>query len=336
MNNLNKTPKHLNYPNINTLLIHEKGLLKNGFFFIEENKKYLFVIDENVYKLHQNIFVNLSNNVIIYLFNACEENKSFEEYNNILNTLFENDFSKNDYIVSIGGGITSDLSLFVSSTYQRGMNIVLIPTTLLSMVDASIGGKCGINYQGFKNQVGSFYFPNMIIIDDEFLDTLSETQFKCGFSEIIKYGLLFDEEMIYSIENKSYFLEVLIDKCIDHKMNTIKDDFYDNSKRKLLNFGHTYGHILESAYNYSLSHGHAVAIGMYKEIKDKELREKVYNLLKEYFDLDYKLDEETIKKYITKDKKRNSNTVDVVLLEKIGKARIITKKVEEIVNEYIW
>lgn len=336
MNKTNKNTRFINYQNHKTLLIHEKGLLKNGFFFIEDNIKYLFVVDKNILKIYQDLFTNLPSNVLVYSFDAYEANKSFEEYTKIIDVLLKNNFTRKDIIVSIGGGITSDISLFVASTYQRGMKIILIPTTLLSMVDASIGGKCGINYQGYKNQIGCFYFPQMIIIDEDFLSTLNEKEFNNGFSEIIKYALLFDEKMFLNLENKNYNLSDLIDKCINYKLDTIKEDLYDGAKRKLLNFGHTYGHILESISNYQISHGHAVAIGMYKEITNQEIKQRTYNLLIKYFDLNYKLDKESISKYLIKDKKRNNNEIDVVFLENIGKARLIKKKVEELVDEYIW
>lgn len=328
--------KYLNYPNHQTLLQHQKGILKNGLFFIEEGKKYLIIVDENVYNLHNQIFHFSNPFVFTYRLIACEENKSLEEYQKIIDFLFENNFTRSDEIIAIGGGIISDLSLYVSATYKRGINITLIPTTLLAMVDASIGGKCGINYQGYKNQLGTFYFPNRIIIDDTFLETLSKDEFNNGFSEVIKYAIIKDEEMFLQIEQNQYDIEKLIDKCINIKVDIVNNDLYDKNERKLLNFGHTYGHIVESHSNFYISHGHSVGIGMYKELVNQEIKKRLYNILSNMFDLEYSLKKDDIQKYLLKDKKMTIDYIDVVFIEKIGHGKIIKKKVEELIDEYIW
>lgn len=328
--------KCLNYPNHQTMLYHQKGILDNGLFFIEENKKYLLIVDETVYTLHNKLFQHNNPNIFTFLIQATEENKSFREYQKLIFFLLNNNFSRNDEIIAIGGGIISDLSLYVGATYKRGMNVTLIPTTLLSMVDASIGGKCGINFENYKNQIGCFYFPNKIIIDEVFLDTLPEKEFNNGFSEVIKYGVIKDERMFEMIENNQYDISELIDTCINIKMDVISNDLYDNNERKLLNFGHTFGHIVESQSNFLISHGHSVAIGMIKETTNEEIKNRLINLLSKMFDLNYHLDKEDITKYLLKDKKMTNDTIDVVEIEKIGQAKIKTKKVEELIDEYIW
>ena len=328
--------KYLNYPNHQTLLFHQKGILNDGFFFIEDKKKYLIIVDANVYTLHNNLFKTSYTNVYTYIIVASEENKSIEEYQKIIDYLFANNFTRNDEIIAIGGGIISDLSLYVSATYKRGMNITLIPTTLLAMVDASIGGKCGINYQGYKNQLGTFYFPKQIIIDETFLETLSNNEFNNGFSEIIKYSIIKDEEMFDQIEQNQYQINELIDKCIDIKIKIVTNDLYDNNERKLLNFGHTYGHIVESHSNFLISHGHSVAIGMYKEISNEEIKSRLFNILSKMFDIEYPLEKDEISKYLIKDKKMTNDYIDVVFIEKIGYAKVVKKKVEELIDEYIW
>lgn len=328
--------KCLNYPNFQTKLFHEANLLKKGFFFIEENKKYLLIVDENVYILHNYLFKNLNSNILLFAMTANENNKSLEQYQKIINYLLENNFTRNDEIIAIGGGIITDLSLYVSATYKRGINITLIPTTLLAMVDASVGGKCGINYQGFKNQLGTYYFPKQIIIDDIFLNTLPENEFNNGFSEIIKCAVIKNYSMFEQIENNTYDIKDLIDKCIDIKLEIIENDLRDNNKRKLLNFGHTYGHIVESHSCFQINHGHAVAIGMCKEVNNISIKERLTKILSKMFNLEYQLDKEDIKKYLLKDKKMSNDDIDVVFIEKIGYSTIIKKKVEELIDEYIW
>lgn len=328
--------KYLNYPNHQTLLYHQKDLLKKGLFFIEEGKKYLLIVDENVYNFHQYLFTSLKENTLLYLVKATEENKSIDSYTSIINYLLDNNFTRSDEIIAIGGGIITDLSLYVSATFKRGINITLIPTTLLAMVDSAIGGKCGINYQGYKNQIGTFYFPKQIIIDEAFLETLPKEQFNNGFSEVIKYAIIKDESMFIQIEQNNYDISLLIERCIEIKMQTIITDLYDKGDRKLLNFGHTYGHIVESHSNYQISHGHSVAIGMIKEVTDGAIKKRLETLLTPMFPLEYHLTKEDITKYLVKDKKMTNDYIDVVIVEKIGQARIIKKKVEELIDEYIW
>ena len=330
MNNL------LSYPNHTTILHHQKGILKDGLFFIDANHKYLAIVDKKVYDLHHYLFDNLPNNVLIYPFVAKESNKSIDEYTKIIDFLLINKFNRTDEIIAIGGGITTDLALYVASTYKRGIKITLIPTTLLAMVDASIGGKCGINHNDFKNQIGTFYLPNQLIIDESFLDTLPNDEFNNGFSEIIKYAIIKDEEMFLSIEENKYQINQLIERCIKIKVNIVNEDLYDNNIRKILNFGHTYGHMVESHSKYQISHGHSVAIGMVKELVDENLKNKVMKILQTKFDLNYQLTKNDIRKYLAQDKKMEKDTIDVVHIDKIGHAKVIKKKVEDLIDEYIW
>ena len=330
MNNL------LSYPNHTTIFHHQKGILKDGLFFIDANHIYLAIVDKKVYDLHHYLFDNLPNNVLIYPFVAKESNKSIDEYTKIIDFLLINKFNRTDEIIAIGGGITTDLALYVASTYKRGIKITLIPTTLLAMVDASIGGKCGINHNDFKNQIGTFYLPNQLIIDESFLDTLTNDEFNNGFSEIIKYAIIKDEEMFLSIEENKYQINQLIDRCIEIKVNIVNEDLYDNNIRKILNFGHTYGHMVESHSKYQISHGHSVAIGMVKELVDENLKNKVMKILQTKFDLNYQLTKNDIRKYLVQDKKMEKDTIDVVHIDKIGHAKVIKKKVEDLIDEYIW
>ena len=324
----------INYPNKKTILIHENGSFNAFINSLDYSKKYLLITDENIFSLYKDTLSKI--NCLIKVVKPGEQSKSFEVYQEIIQTLIANNFNKTDSIIAFGGGIISDLSLFVASTYQRGMDIVLVPTTLLAMVDASIGGKCGINYESFKNQIGTYYFPSTLIIDEELLNTLPISEYNNGFSEIIKCAILANNNMFEQIEQNNYVLHSLIENSINIKLNTIRDDIYDQNKRRLLNFGHTVGHIIESSTNYSISHGHAVAIGMVKEISNKELKQRTYNLLSKYFNIDYSLSEEDLNKYLLKDKKISNQTIDVVEIEHIGKSKIVNKKLKEVIDEYLW
>ena len=320
----------------NTNIIIENDLINENWSFLNQNKNYIVITDSNLFSIYSSLLNKDPNLIDILVIPAGENYKNFETYQSILNRLSMLNVSRNDCIISFGGGIISDLTLFISATYQRGTEVILIPTTLLSMVDASIGGKCGINLGEFKNQVGTFYFPSMIIVDQALLKTLPNDEFNNGISEIVKYSLLKDYNMFNQLLNNNYNLPEIIEKCINYKFEIIDSDLYDQNNRKLLNFGHTYAHILESYSNYQISHGNAVAIGLIKEINNLEIKEMVSKLLSRYFNLNYEVPYEFAKKCILKDKKLISNTIDVVELNNIGDAKLTTKKVEDILNEYFW
>ena len=331
-----KMIKNVNINNFKTNIIIKKNYINANWDFLKNNKKHIVITDSNLYSLYEPLLNTIPNLIEIIVVPAGEVNKNFEVYHSILSKLSSLNFSRNDVLISFGGGVINDLSLFVGASYQRGVNVISIPTSLLAMVDASIGGKCGVNLGEFKNQVGSFYFPKKIIIDESLLDTLPKSEFCNGISEIVKYALLKDAELFNQLMNNTFDLSETISKCIDYKLEIIGNDLFDQHNRKLLNFGHTYGHIVESHSNYNISHGNAIAIGLIKEISNKEIKEQVYNLLSRYFSLNYEIPFEYGKKCILKDKKLTSNTIDVVELEKIGKAKLVTKKVEELLNEYFW
>lgn len=325
-----------NISNKNTKIIIENDIVNKEFNFLNKEKKYVVITDTNLDNLYHDLLKQIPNLIDIIVIPSGEISKNFEIYKNILNHLSQINFSKNDEIISFGGGVVSDISLFVSSTYKRGVNIILIPTSLLAMVDASIGGKCGINLDVYKNQIGSFYFPHLIIIDINLLKTLPKNEYNNGLSEIVKYALLKDQSLFNELENNSYDLLSTIIKCINYKFEIINDDLYDLKERKLLNLGHTYGHIVESYSNYQISHGHAVAIGLVKEVNNPIIKRKLINLLSKYFNLKYNVPFEYGKKCLLKDKKISSSDIDIIQINEIGKPVLVTKKVEELINEYFW
>lgn len=326
----------ININNSKSVFIIEKDIINDKWTFLNKDKNHIVITDSNLFTIYNTLLNKIPNLIDIISIPAGEKSKSFETYQVILNRLCDLNVSRNDVIISFGGGVISDLSSFVGSTYQRGTEVISIPTTLLSMVDASIGGKCGVNLGEFKNQIGTFYFPSKVIFDLSLLNTLPEKEFNNGIAEIVKYALLKDEILFDELFSNSYNLEKVIKKCINYKLEIIGTDIFDQKNRKLLNFGHTYGHIVESHSKYSISHGNAVAIGLIKEIDNPEIKEKVSKLLSRYFDLNYNIPFEYGKQCILKDKKRIDNTIDIVQLNSIGNATLIKKKVEELLNEYFW
>jgi 3-dehydroquinate synthase len=238
------------------------------------NEKILYVIDENVFKKHNKRITKLTgvnktgNN--IFIIPSGEKNKSTRMYYNILSHLSNNNYGRDSLIVAIGGGVTGDIAGFAASTYMRGIQLVHVPTTLLSMVDSSIGGKTGINFNNKKNIVGTFYQPKFVLVDYFFLNTLPESELMSGAGEIIKCAYLADKQF-YSTVSDSFdeilklnknTLEKIIPVCIDIKASIVTDDEKESGLRRVLNLGHTFAHAYESYFNFKIKHGNAVAAGI--------------------------------------------------------------------------
>jgi len=200
-----------------------------------------------------------------YILAAGETSKSLDEYTKILNFLIGKNFGRNDLILALGGGVVSDLSGFVASTYMRGIRYLTIPTTLLSAVDASVGGKTAINMPGGKNLVGSFYHPSLVICDISLFKTLPDSTVRDGLAEVLKYSFICKDLNPDSIA-PPYDYESIVNQCVMIKSKFVSSDEYDRGVREALNFGHTIGHGYEVLSKYKISHGMAVAMGMIIEI----------------------------------------------------------------------
>ncbi|HPR18407.1 MAG TPA: 3-dehydroquinate synthase family protein, partial [Candidatus Cloacimonadota bacterium] len=223
-------------------------------------ENYAVIGDNNVLKLHASIFKNLRTENV-YLFRATETTKDFAHLENILSFLKERNIHRNSMIYGIGGGITTDIAALSASLFKRGCRLTLIPTTVLSMVDAAVGGKTGINFAGIKNGVGTFFPAEKIIISADFLPTLAAGQLLEGRTEIVKMSFL-PESNLANLFSENAPLPDLIREAVNAKMRLCVIDPEDRKERRLLNLGHTFGHVLESTSNYTISHGNAIAVGM--------------------------------------------------------------------------
>jgi len=221
----------------------------------------VFIIDANVYKLYKKLFASMKKNTRIYFLDATEQNKNLEFVSEIYEFFLKNNVNRKTLIIGVGGGITTDITAFAASTYKRGCGLILIPTTLLAMVDAAIGGKTGVNFINHKNNIGSFYEADEIIINFGFLESLPQSILNEGFVEIVKMSFLSETNLPVML-NADTDIEELIKEAIKAKQAICKIDHYDKNKRNLLNLGHTFGHVLESVSNYNISHGTAVALGI--------------------------------------------------------------------------
>ena len=311
-------------------------------------KQCLLVIDKNISKkIISEIKKSLRKiNIYIYFFKASEINKNMNSVNKILDILLNKNFSREDCLISIGGGITGDISGFASSLFKRGLKFINIPTTLLSQVDSSIGGKTGVNTKYGKNLIGSFYQPNLVISDIQFLKTLPKKEMICGYGEILKHSLIANKKF-YNFLNKnaekifslsSPFIEKAIYESCKIKKNVVEKDEKEKGLRKILNFGHTFAHAYEASLGYSkkLNHGEAVILGMKTalnfSLKNNLIKKNEYQLIinhitkfnlpssiKNFFKIK---DLNKILFFMLKDKKNNSDKISLVLLKKIGRPLI--------------
>ena len=314
---------------------------KDLIFDIINLKKFknIFVIcDSIIQKKHSKHDIFKSNFHIINI-DSPEISKNFKTVSDIIKQLSKNNATRDTLLIGLGGGAITDIVGFVASIYMRGIEHIFIPTTLLSMVDASIGGKTGINFQNIKNLVGTFKNPNAIYIDIDFLSTLKKDIIIDGFSEIIKYGLIFDKFFFDDIiKNFNYLINLKDKKKIEKiimqshqfKMQAVLEDRFDQNQRMVLNFGHTIGHALE-ANNKNMSHGQAIYAGMIIEsfisYKLNLLSLENFLMIKNFlspiltFSLN-SIDSNKVLKFITFDKKQLNNAMHFVLLEDIGKTKI--------------
>jgi 3-dehydroquinate synthase/shikimate kinase/3-dehydroquinate synthase len=279
---------------------------------------------------------------IIHYFSTSEKNKNQKNVNIILDILLNNNFSRSDCLIAIGGGITGDISAFAASLFKRGLNFINIPTTLLSQVDSSIGGKTGINTKHGKNLIGSFYQPRMVISDTNFLNTLPKREIICGYAEILKHSIISNKNLYKYLDKnidkilnlQSPFIEKSIFESCKIKKMIVEKDEMEIGLRKTLNFGHTFAHAFEATLKYSkkLNHGEAVILGMNTalkfSLKKKILNKSNYNLIikhMNHYRLPNKLsryftikDIKKILTYMSNDKKNNSSMINLILLKKIG------------------
>lgn len=308
--------------------------IKKDFSEIDIKKDYdkvLIITDENVKKLYLDNFIRTLNlkNIIQYIIKPGENSKSLEVYEDIFKFCIENEVSRKSLIIAFGGGVVGDLSGFIASTYMRGIDLIHCPTTLLSQVDSSIGGKTGINLGNYKNVIGSFYRPEFIHININTLKTLNHNEFLSGLSEVIKYALICDYEFLdYLLKNKNKILNLdeecliyIVKKCSNIKIDIVKKDEKESGIRKTLNLGHTFGHGIEKLGN--LSHGFAVAIGTHMAFRlsykkgyiNKSYYEKVLRIYKEYnIPISFNnINSTDILNIMKKDKKNSFSKINLVL-----------------------
>ena len=314
---------------------------KNYEKYISSYQKVIIITDENVFNFYQDFFFNYP----VIKIKPGETNKTWNTVTYLIDQLIDFEADRETFILGFGGGIVCDITGFVASIYMRGIKFGFVSTTLLSQVDASLGGKNGINVNSYKNLVGNFNQPEFVICDSLTFATLNSREIKSGFGEIIKHAIISDHAMFNSLKinytkalnlNKE-IIEDLISNSINIKSTIVNKDCFEKGERKLLNFGHTIGHAIETSGEYT--HGEAIAIGMvYASIISNKLGyitseelNQVINLLKLYqLPTSTHLSNEYIVNALLKDKKRDNQSIDFILIKSIGKAFIQKINIEKI------
>jgi 3-dehydroquinate synthase len=317
-----------------------KEIVSLGF----ENRKIAVVTDTNVGKIYgeevKKCFDNITDTCVIYEIPAGEENKQLSEIKKIYEFLMEKHFDRHDLLVALGGGVVGDMCGFTAATYLRGISFVQVPTTLLAQTDSSVGGKTGVDLSGVKNMVGAFYMPSLVYINVSTLKTLDGRQYASGFAEVMKYGLIKDQnfyeyliENMYEINDKDpeVVMEIVKKSC-DIKRAVVEKDPTEKGERALLNFGHTLGHAIEKHKNFELAHGECVALGSIAAAFISWKRELIS--MEEYYEIRdmfvpfnlpisiEDVDKDAVLELTKSDKKSDSGKIKFILLKKIGKAFI--------------
>ncbi len=307
-----------------------------------EKRHTILLIDEHVFSFHPNKFSNWK----YIICPSGEKNKSLATLQATVTQLIKLGADRKSTLIGVGGGVVTDLAGFIGGMYMRGIAVGLVPTSLLAMIDAAIGGKNGINYGGYKNMLGLIRQPDFVLYDSGFLSTLPEKEWANGFAEIIKHACIRDRHLFSQLEKHTpesfqknpMLLNKLIQKNVLLKMNIVRQDPSEQQERKCLNFGHTIGHAIE--LEKKISHGDAIAVGMtiaatlsrqYLQFRDTE---RIVALLKQYhLPTQIPFSFKKTMKHIEKDKKSAKGNIDFILLERIGEARIFPLSLSQLTTD---
>lgn len=323
---------------VNTSLDHYDIILKKNSLndidkYFNLNRKVFVLVDKNIPQDYVDLITSKCLHPIILHLKVSEKIKSLTTCKQIWNIMLENEFNRHDCLISCGGGIIGDIGGFVASTYMRGIDFYNIPTTVLSQVDSSIGGKTAINFDGYKNIIGSFYSPQKVLIDLRFLDSLDMRQINNGLVEALKMSILCDKELFETFENTIYLndMQDVVYRSLLNKRKIVQFDEKERGIRKILNFGHTIGHGIE-ALNMGLYHGECVALGMLALCSD-ELHNRLLPLYK-LMNLPKKIDFDSDKvlKNIMHDKKSIDDGIEIIFVNDIEKYEIKKVNIDYLYN----
>ncbi len=323
---------HMNLNENSYDIVVQRGILAQAGENLNLNRRVLVVTDCQVPEAYAKTVAAQCKQPVICTIRQGEESKSLETFGTLLETMLDNGFSRKDCVVAVGGGVCGDLSGFVASAYMRGIDFYNIPTTLLSQIDSSIGGKTAINFKNVKNIVGAFYQPKKVLIDPDVLSTLPDRQIANGLAEAIKMSLTSDCELfdIFENQNINEKIDEIIVRSLNIKKDVVEQDEKEAGLRKILNFGHTIGHGIETSS--SLYHGECVALGMIP-MCDEAIRPRVTEVLKKcnlYQQI--ALDWDKIAQAAFHDKKADGDSVTVTTVSEIGCFELKTMQCSEVIE----
>ena len=302
------------------------------------------ITDSNVAPLHlqalQDSLKTADIDSSVFVFPAGEQSKRLGTVENILEWMAQQGFSRTDCVIALGGGVTGDMAGFAAAVYLRGIRYVQIPTTLLAAVDSSVGGKTGVDLGAGKNLAGAFKQPEIVLCDTDTLKTLPEHEIADGMAEVIKYGVLFSARLFDTLaDGKPDDLTDIITECVSLKAHIVEIDELEKCERKLLNLGHTLGHAIEKCSNFTVTHGHAVAIGMALVARAGEAMgitqpgtaERVESCLRRHslpISCDY--DAQMLAQAAMSDKKRAGDSITLVLIDRLGECLLKKEPVSKL------
>ena len=315
-------------------IIIERGVLAKVNEYIDKNRYVFIVSDDGVPNSYAQTLLNQFPNGHLMIIPHGESSKCYEMLKKIHEEMLGLNMSRNDLVIALGGGVIGDLAGFAAATYMRGIDYINIPTTTLSQIDSSIGGKTAINLGSYKNSVGAFWQPKMVFVDLDTLETLDKRNFNNGLAEAVKAGLIKDAELFELFESDNYLdnLEEIIIRSLKMKKEVVENDEREKGERKLLNFGHTYGHAYETYYELEeYLHGECVAMGMMTILDNEGIKNRLKNvLMKLNLPTTCEADKERIVELIKNDKKANHDLVSIIQVDEIGKSHIEEWTMDEI------
>lgn len=345
----------------NIIIIMDKTILKTSMWdseiifeedgfalvkdWIKENypeSKIVIITDTNVGAAYQELFAEYFPEDQILSVPAGDESKRFEVVKQLSEELMRLEFTRSDLIIGFGGGMITDLAGFVASVYMRGAPLVLIPTSMMGMVDAAIGGKTAINLEA-KNIIGTFYPAKLVYIDPVFIRGLTDRGIATGIAEVIKYAITLDKSLYEDLIKDEVDLNTIISKSVKNKVDIVAQDLREGGIRKVLNFGHTFGHAIEKTADYNLYHGEAISIGMVLASKvaqklgkqEVETGEKIVELLKKFklpCEIPSGVKVEDLVELMKRDKKRHGDKITFIIAPEIGKYEMLELTAEELVK----
>lgn len=307
---------------------YDIAVMKGGLLRIRKifdlDRKVMIVTDSGVPSEYAAAVASQAKEGHIFSFEKGEQSKNLDTYRQILLFMAEKGFTRTDCVVAVGGGVAGDMAGFAAASYMRGVDFYNIPTTLLSQVDSSVGGKVAVDLMAYKNLVGAFYPPKGVIIDTQLLKTLDRRQFVSGMAEVVKMAACCDEKLFCDIENGCDDIDDIIYRSLCIKKGVVERDEKEKGERRVLNFGHTVGHAVESMGGFGrYLHGEAVSVGM-TYMCAPSVRQRLISLLEKLsLPTEKEFDADSLYSFIVHDKKTSSGKITVVYLEDIGRYRFI-------------